>query len=69
METPNLIIERNGESPTSGMCSACRALFPTVEWNGAEANRRLVERAFQRHVEAEHSDQSPLSESTQGVNR
>ena len=70
MEAPKLIItERNGDTPTTAVCSACRAIFPTVEWNGPEANRRLVESAFQKHVKAEHSDQPPPRESTQGDGR
>ena len=55
METPNLIVEWNGANPTSGMCSVCRAIFPAVEWNGPEANGRLLERTFQEHVKTEHS--------------
>ena len=66
MEIPKLIIEWDGENPTSAMCSVCRAIFPTVEWNGPDANRRLVETAFQAHVNAEHRDQPPSSKAKQG---
>jgi hypothetical protein len=30
LESPKLIIEWDGEIPTSAMCSACRAIFPHV---------------------------------------
>lgn len=63
LETPRLIIEWNGEAPTYAMCSACRAIFPTVERNGTEANKRLLEITFERHVKAEH--QSPPSKTEQ----
>jgi len=44
METPKLIItEWNGDAPTSAMCSACRAIFPTLNGNGSHANKRLLE--------------------------
>ena len=66
METPKLIIEWDGETPTSAMCSACRAMFPAVEGKGPETNKRLLERFFQKHVKAEHSDQRPPWENAQG---
>jgi hypothetical protein len=66
METPKLIIEWDGETPTSALCSAYRAIFPTIKWNGPEANRRLVERAFQEHVKAEHPDQPEKTEQGNG---
>ena len=50
MEIPQLTIEWDGDNPTKAMCSVCRAIFPTIEGKGAEANRRLVERAFEAHV-------------------
>jgi hypothetical protein len=65
LETPKLIIEWDGEDPTSAMCSACRAIFPTLEEEGAEANKRLLESFFQVHVDAEHSDQPPPWETGQ----
>lgn len=61
---PNLIIEWDGDSLTKGMCSACRAVFPTLEGNGTEANKQLLESFFQVHIKAEHSDQPPPSEGT-----
>jgi hypothetical protein len=62
---PSLIItERSGDTPTTAMCSACRAIFPTVEGKGPEANRRLLESSFEKHVKAEHSGQPPPWEST-----
>jgi len=66
LETPKLIIEWDGETPTSAMCSTCRAIFPTLEGKEPEANRRLVESAFWEHVKAEHSDQPPPWENAQG---
>ena len=37
MDPPKLIItEHDGEAPMSGMCSACRAIFSTIEANGQE---------------------------------
>ena len=63
VESPRLIIEWDGENPTSAMCSVCRAIFPAVEQNGPEANIRLLESAFEWHVKAEH--QSPPSKTEQ----
>ena len=64
LETPKLIIEWDGETPTSAMCSACRAIFPTVEGKGPEANRQRLESSFEKHVKAEHSAQPPPWQST-----
>ena len=71
LESPKLIIEWDGDTATSATCSVCRAIFPTLEEEGAEeegaeANRRLLERVFQVHVKAEHSDQALPWESAQG---
>jgi hypothetical protein len=58
MDAPKLIItEAHGQTPMQGMCSKCRALFPTIEANGRDRNNRLLERVFQQHVNIEHSDQ------------
>ena len=67
MEAPMLIIkDHDGDTPMLGMCSVCRALFPTVEANGRESNNRLLERVFQEHVKAEHSDKGPPWKIVQG---
>ena len=60
MEAPKLIItEAHGQTPMLGMCSKCRALFPTLEANARDRNIRLLERVFQVHARAEHSDHAP----------
>jgi hypothetical protein len=63
LEPPKLISEWDGETPISAMCSACRAMFPTLDGKEPEANKRLVESLFQKHVKAERSDQPPTGES------
>jgi len=64
MEVPKLILkELGGQSPTSPMCSLCRAIFPTINGKEPDANKRLLEIWFQEHVKAEHSDQPPPWES------
>jgi len=64
MEAPKLIVtERDCETPMAGMCSLCRAIFPAIKENGAEANKRLLESCFRDHIKAEHSDQPPPWES------
>jgi hypothetical protein len=60
MEAPKLIItEQDGDTPMFGMCSACRAILPTIKASGRDRNSRLLERVFAVHVKAEHSDQAP----------
>ena len=63
MEAPKLITEWKGDTPISAMCSACRAIFPTVEGKEPEANKRLLESSFEKHVKAEHANQPPPRES------
>jgi len=66
MEAPKLIItEQDGETLMFGMCSVCLAILPTIKENGRDRNIRLLERVFQVHVNAEHSDQPRKWESKQ----
>ena len=67
MDAPRLIVtEQDRDTPMFGTCSVCRAIFPTVEANGRDRNIRLLERVFQQHLKAEHSDQPPLWKMGQG---
>ena len=60
LESPKLIIEWDRENLTLVRCSVCRAIFPTVERREPEANKRLVEIFFQKHVKTEHSEPSAM---------
>jgi len=64
MECPKLIIKTDDDRPTKGMCSLCRAIFPTLDGT-ADANMHLLEAAFREHVAAEHSDSLPPWETEQ----
>ena len=67
MERPKLInAKQDGETPMLGMCSVCRALFPTIKGNERDRNNRLLESAFQEHVKAEHSDRPASWKTGQG---
>jgi len=63
MESPKLLIEWHGKTPTA-MCSVCRAIFPALDAHGRDANERLLESAFQDHVRAEHSSTTPMGNLT-----
>jgi len=65
MEPTLIVTDQDGETPMLGMCSVCRALFPTIEKNGRDRNNLLLERVFQVHVRAEHSEQPRQRESEQ----
>jgi hypothetical protein len=53
---PKLIVEWEGETPTSGVCTVCRATFPTLNEKDNDANKQLLEGFLQERVKAEHSD-------------
>jgi hypothetical protein len=62
MKTPKLIIEWAGDTPISGTCNLCRAVFPAVGPDG-ESKKHKLEQSFEKHVKAEHYDQ-PLKRMT-----
>lgn len=67
MEAPKLIVtEAHGQTPMLGMCSVCRALFPTIEAHSHDRNNRLLGRAFLAHVKAEHSDHRSQRDNSNG---
>jgi len=56
MEAPKLIVTAyDHETPISGMCSVCRAIFPGLKGKGQDGNKRILEDCFRDHVNAEHS--------------
>ena len=56
MQTPKLIIEWASDTPTSGMCNLCRAIFPALGPDG-KSKKHNLEQSFEKHVRAEHSGQ------------